>query len=266
MEVIHGLTAPEICKRNVVFTWSIFWPRVVALYSIREPCSWTIATAYHKFYSDKTKHHQAINTPALTIDDVPILCTEPSVAWLSATSLSTTASAALPLPAKQGRLDVGRPRNSAVRQRNEAQDAASLIAATVPFIPPCVPSLLPQVSRHDDWDAAAYVSASKEARYKCPYPTCEEHFGSTSGIRSHWKATHVDVAVPEITAARTRIRVDASDAVQASRNSDTARAASLAAEGQQWRDSHPPSPSGQPPQVSLSETAVQGTFSSQTTL
>ena len=218
MQVIHGLTTPDICKRNVVFTWSFFWPRVVALYSIREPCTWTVATAFQKFYSDKTKLTQAINMPALKIDEVPVSSTEPSVAWIAATTLS--ANDCLPqrdgVSAKQGRRGDVQPQNSAVRQRNETHDVTSVISATdqsTPVIPSCQPSFVPHVSRQDDWDEAAYVSASKEARYMCPFPTCKEHFGSTSGIRHHWKVTHPEVPVPELHAARTRIRVDASDAV-----------------------------------------------------
>jgi hypothetical protein len=95
MQVIHGLTPPGICRRNVAFTWSIFWPRIVSLYSIREPCSWTVATAFQKFYSDKSKQATAINMPALAIEDVPVSCSEPSVAWTAATSISETASTAL---------------------------------------------------------------------------------------------------------------------------------------------------------------------------
>jgi hypothetical protein len=218
MQVIHGLTTPDICKRNVVFTWSIFWPRVVALYSIREPCSWTVATAFQKFYSDKTKLTQAINMPALTIDEVPVSSSEPSVAWIAATTLSANDSLPQLVPAKQSRRGEVQPQNSSVRQRNEAQIIVQDVAASdqsSPVIPSCQPSLVAHISRYDDRNNAAYVSASKEARYKCPFLTCEEHFGSTNGVRWHWKSMHPEVPVPELHAARLRIRVDATEAVTA---------------------------------------------------
>jgi hypothetical protein len=218
MQVIHGLTTPDICKRNVVFTWSTFWPRVVALYSIREPCSWTVATAFQKFYSDKTKLTQAINMPALTIDEVPVSSSEPSVAWIAATTLSANDSLPQLVPAKQSRRGEVQPQNSSVRQRNEAQIIVQDVAASdqsSPVIPSCQPSLVAHISRYDDRNNAAYVSASKEARYKCPFLTCEEHFGSTNGVRWHWKSMHPEVPVPELHAARLRIRVDATEAVTA---------------------------------------------------
>jgi hypothetical protein len=239
MQVIHGLTPPEICKRNVAFTWSRLWPRVVALYSIREPCSWTVATAFQKFYSDKSRHSQAINMPSLAVEDVPVSCTEPSVAWTAATTLSTQDSMPKIPPAKQGRHDGVQMGNSLVRQRNDACEVASVVAVSNPIltalIPTCQPSLVPHVSRRDDWSEAAYILASKEARYLCPFPSCEEHFGSTSGIRHHWKSIHSQLPVPELLASRTRIRVDASDAVQALRNIDATIACALAAEGEAWR-------------------------------
>jgi hypothetical protein len=92
---------------------------------------------------------------------------------------------------------------------------AELAGGVSRVIPPCPPSVRSHASDHDD----SRVIDSETAwviRYKCPFATCEEHFGSTSGIRHHWKIMHVNAAVPEITAARTRIRVDARDAVQAS--------------------------------------------------
>ena len=217
MQVLHGLTPPGICRRNVALTWSIFWSRAVSLYNIREPCSWTVATAFQKFYSDKSKHAIAINMPALAIEDVPVACSEPSVAWTAATSISETATTALQRSEKTSRAsdDDGRRRSSVVQQRSDAHDAvpfvAELAGQSSRVIPPCPPSVRSDAShsedlRNDDSETAWVV------RYKCPFPTCEEHFGSTPGIRSHWKSTHVDVAVPEITAARTRIRVHVSDA------------------------------------------------------
>jgi hypothetical protein len=201
MEVIHGLTPPAICRRNVAFTWSLFWPRVVSLYSIREPCSWTIATAYQKFYSDKSKLTTAINMPALAIEDVPVSCSEPSIAWTAATSISETTSTALQRPEKTSRApdDLGQGRGSAVQQRNSAHDAVSLVAALVGglpgVIPPCPPSVQSHAIHHDNLS----VDESETTwviRYKCPFDRCEMHFGSTSGIRHHWVSNHAPVPVP----------------------------------------------------------------------
>ena len=115
------------------------------------------------------------------------------------------------------------------------------------FLHACEPSFVAHGSRRDDWDDAMYVSASKEARYMCPFPACTEHFGSTSGIRHHWKVMHPNVPVPELHAARTRIRVDASDAVTELRNVVADRASALAADGQQWRSLQ----AAQPPPASV---------------
>jgi hypothetical protein len=213
MEVIHGLTPPAICRRNVAFTWSLFWPRVVSLYSIREPCSWTIATAYQKFYSDKSKLTTAINMPALAIEDVPVSCSEPSIAWTAATSISETTSTALQRPEKTSRApdDHGQGRGSAVQQRNSAHDAVSLVAALVGglpgVIPPCPPSVQSHAIHHDNLS----VDESETTwviRYKCPFDRCEKHFGTTSGIRHHWESNHAPVPVPMLSADATRTRVD----------------------------------------------------------
>ena len=199
MQVIHGLTPPEICKRNVVFTWSILWPRVVALYNIREPCGWTIATAYQKFHSDKAKHGNAINMPALVFEEVPISCNEPSVAWRAATSLPEIASTA---PAKSSRAHNDDPtRTSAVRQRNEAQETVPLLVQ--PGLVQCPPSVLSIPARNENVSAPVR-GGTWVLRYKCPM--CEANYGSTSGIYKHWTTLHFTVPLPCITEAATRIR------------------------------------------------------------
>jgi hypothetical protein len=211
MQVIHGLTPPGICRRNVAFTWSIFLPRIVSLYSIREPCSWTVATAFQKFYSDKSKQATAINMPALAIEDVPVSSTDPSVAWTAATSISETATTAMQRPEKSSRAldDDGQRRSSVVQQRSDAHVAAPLVSqlagAFSTVIPPCAPSVQSQAIHHDDSsDEITWV-----IRYKCPFDTCEKHFGTPSGIRHHWASHHDPVPVPLLSADATRTRVDA---------------------------------------------------------
>jgi hypothetical protein len=212
MQVIHGLTPPGICRRNVAFTWSIFWPRVVSLYSIREPCSWTVATAFQKFYSDKSKHATAINMPALAVEDVPVSCSEPSVAWTAATSISETATAQQRAD-KSSRApnDDGRRRSSVVQQRTEAHAAVELVSELAGAFssahPPCPPSMRARASHvdssSDDESATTWV-----VRYKCPFATCDKHFGTTSGIRKHWGTCHDPVPVPRITEEGTRTQID----------------------------------------------------------
>jgi len=211
MQVIHGLTPPGICRRNVAFTWSIFWPRIVSLYSIREPCSWTVATAFQKFYSDKSKQATAINMPALAIEDVPVSSTDPSVAWTAATSISETATTAMQRPEKSSRAldDDGQRRSSVVQQRSDAHVAAPLVSqlagAFSTVIPPCAPSVQSHAIHHDDSsDEITWV-----IRYKCPFDTCEKHFGTPSGICHHWASHHDPVPVPLLSADATRTRVDA---------------------------------------------------------
>jgi hypothetical protein len=181
------------------------------LYSIREPCSWTVATAFQKFYSDKSKQATAINMPALAIEDVPVSSTDPSVAWTAATSISETATTAMQRPEKSSRAldDDGQRRSSVVQQRSDAHVAAPLVSqlagAFSTVIPPCAPSVQSQAIHHDDSsDEITWV-----IRYKCPFDTCEKHFGTPSGIRHHWASHHDPVPVPLLSADATRTRVDA---------------------------------------------------------
>ena len=200
MLVIHGLTPPEICKRNVTYTWNLFWPRVVTLYGIEEPCSWTVSTAVGKFAADKAKLHTATNHPALMVSDVP----------LSTSDTTCVASAAPPsISSKRGiNSAAGRPRSDTLRQRNAASQLGEIPSVfNVPSITPCEPSVLPHVGvgLADDWTEDMYAAAQMERRYKCPL--CDNHFKAVSGISKHWKTNHVDSAIPILTAARTRIRV-----------------------------------------------------------
>ena len=169
MQVIHGLTPPGICRRT------------------------------------------AINMPALAIEDVPVSSTDPSVAWTAATSISETATTAMQRPEKSSRAthDDGQRRSSVVQQRSDAHVAAPLVSqlagAFSTVIPPCAPSVQSQAIHHDDSsDEITWV-----IRYKCPFDTCEKHFGTPSGIRHHWASHHDPVPVPLLSADATRTRVDA---------------------------------------------------------
>ena len=119
MLVIHGLTPPETCKRNVTYTWNIFWPRLVALYCIDEPCSWTVSTAVGKFAADKEKLHTATNQPPLLACDVPMSASELTDTWTEAMLLAPS----IPSCAKRGNdSSAGRPRSCTVRQRIAAAE------------------------------------------------------------------------------------------------------------------------------------------------
>ena len=80
-----------------------------------------------------------------------------------------------------------------------------------------------------------YVDAGKEVRFKCPYPDCGKLYETTAGIRNHWNKVH-PTPVPEITQARTRVRVDASASVVATRVAEAAIATEREIAGRNWRE------------------------------
>ena len=223
MCVLHGLTPPETCKRNIAHTWKVFWARVVNLYNIEEPCTWTVSTAFGKFYSDKAKLQIAITMPALLESDVPPLNEDLPETWVEAMQ-HASAVAADSSSGKRAQLNIGRPRASAIRTRLTAAAAPALF--NVPIIAPCDSSVLPHVSAVDDWTAGMYANAGLQARYKCP--ACDKNYASTAGIHGHWENAHADQPVPFITQARTRIRVPVSaDAALDEAAASRAQAASL---------------------------------------
>ena len=208
MLVLHGLTPPQTCKRNIVHTWKLFWARVVNLYNIQEPCAWVVSTAFGKFYSDKAKLQIALTQPALYENDVSLSQDNLPETWIevlqhASTVADSTAASMVAVSGKRAQLSVGRPRASAIRLRLQAIATADLL--NVPMIAPCASSVLPHVSAADDWTAEMYANAGLQARYKCP--ACDKNYSSTSGIHSHWEVLHPDEQIPFITQARTRIRV-----------------------------------------------------------
>ena len=226
MLVLHGLTPPQTCKRNIAHTWDLFWARAVNLYNIEEPCTWTVSTAFGKFYLDKAKLQRALTQPALLEHSVPLSKEDPPDTWTEALQHASTVVATSGKRAQT----IGRPRDSAIRMRLEA--AAAPASFNAPVIAQCAPSVLPHVSAADDWTDAMYEDAGLCPRYKCP--ACDKNYATTAGIHAHWAAAHLDVPIPFITAARTRIRVPVSAAVAsaAARAADDA-AARLAA-ANQW--------------------------------
>jgi hypothetical protein len=201
MLVLHGLTPAETCKRNIAHTWKLFWARAVNLYCIEEPCTWTVSTAFGKFYSDKVKLQIAITQPALVESDVPLSKEDLPEAWVEAMQHASMVAASD--TGKRAQPNVGRPRASAIRMRMQAAATTDLL--TVSPIAPCSSAVLPHVSAADDWTAEMYANAGLQARYKCP--ACDKNYSSTSGIHSHWEVLHPDEQIPFITQARTRIRV-----------------------------------------------------------
>ena len=82
---------------------------------------------------------------------------------------------------------------------------SQLAGAFSTVIPPCAPSVQSHAIHHDDSsDEITWV-----IRYKCPFDTCEKHFGTPTGIRKHWASHHAPVPVPYLSADATRTRVDA---------------------------------------------------------
>ena len=201
MLVLHGLTPPQTCKRNITHTWQLFWARAVNLFCIEEPCTWTVSTAHGKFYSDKDKLQIAITQPALLDSDVPLSKEDLPEAWVEAMHHASMVAASD--TGKHAQPSGGRPRASAIRMRMQAAATTDLL--TVPTIAPCASSVLPHVSAADDWTAEMYANAGLQARYKCP--ACDKNYAFTSGIHSHWEVSHPDESIPFITQARTRIRV-----------------------------------------------------------
>jgi transposase-like protein len=201
MLVLHGLTPPQTCKRNITHTWQLFWARAVNLFCIEEPCTWTVSTAHGKFYSDKVKLQIAITQPALLDSDVPLSKEDLPEAWVEAMHHASMVAASD--TGKRAQPSGGRPRASAIRMRLQAAATTDLLI--VPTIAPCASSVLPHVSAADDWTAEMYANAGLQARYKCP--ACDKNYAFTSGIHSHWEVSHPDESIPFITQARTRIRV-----------------------------------------------------------
>ena len=221
MLVLHGLTPPQTCKRNIAQTWKIFWARAVNLFGIEEPCTWTVSTAHGKFYSDKVKLQIAITQPALIDSDVPLSKEDLPEAWVEAMHHASMVAASD--TGKRAQPNVGRPRASAIRMRLQAAATTELL--TFPSIAPCASSVLPHVSAADDWTAEMYANAGLQARYKCP--ACDKNYASISGIRSHWEVSHPDEQIPFITQARSRIRVpvnaNVSDELRLAREDAAAR-------------------------------------------
>ena len=249
MQVIHGLTSSEVCKRNVAYTWSVLWPRVVTLYSIQIPCSWTIATAFEKFHADKAKLAIAISFPALSALEVP----ESTLALpfflddaLQRVSAIVAPSKDIAVNSKRGRsasrgssiVEPGNPAPPQLRQNVSPSpmiDGRQLPEEPLPAAAACEPSVLPHVLPHEDWSEQMYVDAGKEVRFKCPYPDCGKLYETTTGIRLHWNKVH-PTPVPEITQARTRVRVDASASVVATRVAVAAIATEREVAGRRWRE------------------------------
>jgi len=173
----------------------------VNLYSIEEPCTWTVSTAHGKFYSDKVKLQIAITQPALLDSDVPLSKEDLPEAWVEAMHHASLVAASD--TGKRAQPTGGRPRASAIRMRLQA--AATTDLFSVPTIAPCASSVLPHVSAADEWTPEMYANAGLQARYKCP--ACDSNYAATSGIHGHWEVSHPDEPIPVITQARTRIRV-----------------------------------------------------------
>jgi hypothetical protein len=228
MLVLHGLTTPQMCKRNIAHTWKVFWSRAVNLFSIEEPCTWTVSTAVGKFYLDKAKLQVAITCPALLECDVPLFQEDLPETWTDALQHASTVAAS----GKRLQGNVGRPRSSAIRLRLQGQAVAAPKSFDVPSIAPCSSSVLPHVSAVDDWTPEMYATAGLQARYKCP--ACNKDYASTSGIHAHWEAAHPDQPVPSITQARTRVRVPLNTAGAAELQQANADAAARAESGRQW--------------------------------
>jgi hypothetical protein len=228
MLVLHGLTPPQTCKRNIAHTWQLFWARAVNLFSIEEPCTWTVSTAHGKFYSDKVKLQIAITRPALLDSDVPLSKEDLPEAWVEAMHHASMMAASD--TGKRAQPNVGRPRASAIRMRMQAAATTDLL--TIPPITPCASSVLPHVSAADDWTDEMYANAGLQARYKCP--ACDKNYASTSGIHAHWEGSHPAEPIPFITQARTRIRVPVSANVAASLRTATEDAAARTLAANLW--------------------------------